>query len=48
MLVGGAVAAVSAALAVRFLISYLQRFGLTLFAIYRIVLAIALSLLFLV
>ena len=43
MLVGAAVAAISAGLAVRFLVSYLQRFGLGAFAIYRVILAIVLA-----
>jgi undecaprenyl-diphosphatase len=43
MLVGGLAAAVSAGLAVRFLITWLQRFGLSAFAIYRMVLAAALA-----
>ncbi|MCC5025154.1 MAG: undecaprenyl-diphosphate phosphatase [Candidatus Synoicihabitans palmerolidicus] len=43
MLIGGAVAAVSAGIAVRFLVSYLQRFGLGVFAVYRVVLAIFLT-----
>lgn len=46
MLVGCAVAAVSAAVSVRFLINYLQRFGLNAFAIYRVVLALALTFFF--
>ena len=44
MLVGGLVAAISAGLAVRFFLSYLQRFGLSAFAIYRVLLAICLAL----
>ncbi len=43
MLVGGLVAAVSAGIAVRFLVAYLQRFGLGMFAIYRVVLALVLT-----
>ncbi len=43
MLIGGLVAAVSAGAAVRFLVAYLQKFGLGAFAIYRVVLAIALA-----
>ncbi|WP_221029028.1 undecaprenyl-diphosphate phosphatase [Actomonas aquatica] len=44
MLIGGLVAAVAAAAAVRFLVAYLQKFGLGAFAIYRVVLAIVLAL----
>ncbi len=43
MLIGGLVAAVSAGAAVRFLVSYLQKFGLGAFAIYRLLLAIVLA-----
>lgn len=43
MLVGGLVALVSAGIAVRFLVAYLQRFGLAAFAIYRVILAAALG-----
>jgi undecaprenyl-diphosphatase len=43
MLLGGLVAAISAAVAVRFLVSYLQRFGLGAFVVYRIVLAVVLA-----
>ena len=43
MLIGGLVAALAAGAAVRFLVSYLQRFGLGAFAIYRIVLAVVLA-----
>jgi undecaprenyl-diphosphatase len=43
MLVGALVAAVSAGIAVRFLVSYLQRFGLGAFAIYRVILALVLT-----
>ena len=39
MLLGAGVAAVSAGLAVRFLVSYLSRHGLAVFAVYRLVLA---------
>lgn len=47
MLVGCAVAAVSAALAVRFLVTFLSRHGLALFAWYRLVLAVVLAAFFL-
>jgi len=43
MLVGAFVAAISAGVAVKFLVSYLQRFGLGAFAIYRVILAIVLT-----
>ncbi|HEX2099398.1 MAG TPA: undecaprenyl-diphosphate phosphatase, partial [Candidatus Synoicihabitans sp.] len=43
MIVGALVAAVSAGLAVRFLVAYLSRYGLGVFAIYRVVLAAALA-----
>ena len=43
MLVGALVAAVSAGVAVRFLVSYLQKFGLGAFAIYRVILAVVLA-----
>jgi undecaprenyl-diphosphatase len=43
MLVGALVAAISAGIAVRFLVSYLQRFGLGAFAIYRVILAAVLA-----
>lgn len=43
MLVGALVAAISAGIAVRFLVSYLQRFGLGAFAIYRVILALVLT-----
>lgn len=43
MLIGGLVAALAAGAAVRFLVSYLQRFGLGAFAIYRLVLAVVLA-----
>ncbi len=43
MLVGGLVAAVAAGAAVRFLVAYLQKFGLGAFAVYRVVLAIVLA-----
>lgn len=43
MLLGGLVAAVAAAAAVRFLVSYLQRFGLGLFVWYRVALALVLT-----
>jgi undecaprenyl-diphosphatase len=45
MIVGAAVATISAFFAVRFLIAYLSRYGLGVFAIYRIVLALVLLLL---
>ncbi len=44
MLLGAAVAAVSAAMAVKFLISYLSRHGLEIFAAYRLLLAITMAL----
>lgn len=43
MVLGGLVAAVSAAIAVKFLVSYLSRHGLGVFAIYRILLAVLLG-----
>ncbi len=43
MLIGGLAAMISAALAVRFLVAWLQRFGLGAFAIYRCVVAGALA-----
>ena len=43
MLIGGAAAAVSAAVAVRFLVAWLQKFGLGAFAIYRLILAAVLA-----
>lgn len=43
MIVGALVAAVSAAIAVRFLIAYLSRYGLGVFAIYRVLLALLLT-----
>ncbi|MCF3651998.1 undecaprenyl-diphosphate phosphatase [Synoicihabitans lomoniglobus] len=43
MLIGGAVATLAAGAAVKFLVSYLQKFGLGAFAIYRVVLAGALA-----
>jgi len=48
VLTGAAVAALSAALAVKFLVSYLTRHGLGVFAIYRLLLAAALTAWFLV
>ncbi len=39
MLIGGVAAAISAAIAVRFLVKWLQKFGLGAFAIYRLILA---------
>lgn len=47
MVLGGLVAALSAVLAVRFLIAYLSRYGLGIFAIYRVLLAGVLSFLYL-
>ena len=44
MLLGGLVAAVSSALAIKFLISYLSRRGLGVFAVYRLVVAVVLAL----
>lgn len=46
MLLGAAVAAVSAAIAVRFLVAYLSRYGLGIFAIYRVLLAVVLAAVF--
>ncbi|MDA7916883.1 undecaprenyl-diphosphate phosphatase [bacterium] len=43
MLIGGAAAALSAAIAVRFLVAWLQKFGLGAFAIYRLILAAVLA-----
>lgn len=43
MLVGALVAAISAGIAVRFLVTYLQTFGLGAFAIYRVILAVVLT-----
>jgi len=43
MLIGGVTALISAALAVRFLVAWLQRFGLGAFAIYRCLVAAALA-----
>ena len=48
MIVGTLVAALSAAVAVRFLVAYLSRYGLGVFAIYRILLAAVLTWLYLV
>ncbi len=48
VLVGTAVAAISAGLAVKFLVHYLSRHGLGLFAIYRLVLALVLTWVFVV
>lgn len=48
VVLGGAVAAVSALIAVKFLVSYLGRRGLGLFAIYRLILAAVLTAWFLV
>lgn len=48
MILGGVVAAVSAGLAVKFLVSYLGRHGLEVFAIYRLVLAAVLTWTFLI
>jgi undecaprenyl-diphosphatase len=39
---GGVIAAISAGVAVKWLVSYLSRHGLNVFAVYRIILAIAL------
>ena len=43
MLLGGLAAAISAGLAVRFLVAWLQKFGLAAFAIYRLILAAVLA-----
>jgi undecaprenyl-diphosphatase len=43
MLIGGVAAALSAAIAVRFLVAWLQKFGLGAFAIYRLILAAVLA-----
>jgi undecaprenyl-diphosphatase len=43
MIVGAVVAALAAAVAVRFLIAYLSRYGLGVFAIYRVLLALLLT-----
>jgi undecaprenyl-diphosphatase len=48
MIVGALVAAISAAIAVRFLVAYLSRYGLGVFAVYRLVLAGFLTWLYLV
>lgn len=48
MIIGGLVAMVSAAIAIKFLISYLGRHGLGVFAIYRLVLAAVLGIWFFV
>ncbi|GAB1487776.1 undecaprenyl-diphosphate phosphatase [Opitutaceae bacterium] len=48
MLLGAAVAAVSAAVAIKFLVGYLGRNGLGVFAVYRLILAVALSAWFLI
>lgn len=48
LLLGGLVAAVSAALAIRFLVGYLGRHGLEVFAIYRLILAAVLAATFLI
>jgi len=48
VLLGCAVAAVSAAIAVRFLVGFLTRHGLTVFAIYRLITAAALAAWFLI
>jgi undecaprenyl-diphosphatase len=42
MILGATVAAVAAFVAVRFLVAYLSRYGLEVFAIYRILLAVVL------
>jgi undecaprenyl-diphosphatase len=41
-ILGGVIAAISAGVAVKWLVSYLSRHGLNVFAVYRIILAIAL------
>lgn len=43
MLIGGLAAAISAAVAVRFLVAWLQKFGLGAFAVYRLILAVVLA-----
>lgn len=48
VLLGGAVAAVASAIAVRWLVAYLSRYGLGLFAFYRILLAAVIAALFLI
>lgn len=47
LLLGGIVAAVSAAIAVKFLVAFLSRNGLALFAYYRLILAVVLTVLYL-
>ncbi|HEY0967180.1 MAG TPA: undecaprenyl-diphosphate phosphatase [Opitutaceae bacterium] len=48
MLLGAAVAAISAAIAIKFLVGYLGRNGLGVFAVYRLVLAVVLAAVFLI
>lgn len=47
LLLGGIVAAISAAIAVKFLVTFLSRNGLALFAYYRLILAVVLTVLYL-
>ena len=47
LLLGGFVAAISAAIAVKFLVTFLSRNGLAIFAYYRLILALALTVLYL-
>jgi undecaprenyl-diphosphatase len=48
VLLGALVAAVAAALAVRGLVGFLNKFGLGLFAVYRLILAVVLTIWFLI